>query len=194
MPGSRKNRKQNKNNLPVFESDDEFLDVFQKKDGLKKRSENENSVHSSPEFYLKEEELEEELEEEEDFSALLEESFKNTPGKSDRKPPAVPLKKRLKRYPGAELELDLHGYTAVGAQVKINSFVLSCKQQGYFTLRVIVGRGLHSEEGAVLPDIVEDELKKLKSRNLILSYKWEGKKKKQSGAMIVYVKQFEEYE
>ena len=104
----------------------------------------------------------------------------------------MPLKKRLKRYPSPEKDLDLHGFTALGAQMKAKSFILSAKYQGFFTLRIIVGKGLHSEEGPVLPHVIEDLLKTLKKENTILAYKWEQRKKEKSGAVIVYIKQFQE--
>lgn len=126
---------------------------------------------------------------EEDFAALLEASFKNkTLPKKKSKP--VPLKKRLNRYPGPEAELDLHGFTAFGAEVKARAFLSTAMVQGFFTVRIIVGRGLHSEEGAVLPHVVEDLVRGMKKDKTILSYKWEGKGKQRGGALIVYLNQF----
>ncbi len=104
----------------------------------------------------------------------------------------MPLKKRIKRYPSPEAELDLHGFTALGAGIKTRSFVLNCKHQGYFTLRLIVGKGLHSDLGPVLPDVVEDLLQALKKDNIVLAYEWEQRSKFKSGAVIVYLKQFQD--
>ena len=127
--------------------------------------------------------------EEEDFARLLEESLKEK--KIPRHiPKPMPLKRRLKRYPPPEADLDLHGFTAVGAEIKARSFITTAKIQGFFTLRIVVGRGLHSQEGPVLPHVVEALLQELKKYNIVLSYKWEGVKKKQSGAVLVYLKQF----
>lgn len=126
----------------------------------------------------------------EEFLALLEASLKQGSARPDPKPVPMPLKRRLKRYPGPEKELDLHGFTAAAAQIKARSFIISCKQQGFFTIRLIVGRGLHSQEGPVLPDVVEDLLKVLKKEQVILAYEWDRKKKDRSGALIVYIKQF----
>ena len=78
--------------------------------------------------------------------------------------------------------------------MKTRSFIHSCKQQGYFTLRLIVGKGLHSDLGPVLPDVVEDVLHDMKKHNLIIWYEWDKKKKSKSGAIIVYLKQFDRYE
>ncbi|MBU2628970.1 MAG: Smr/MutS family protein, partial [Proteobacteria bacterium] len=103
-------------------------------------------------------------------------------------------KKRLKRYPSPEVELDLHGYTTIGAQVKARSFIRTAKHQGFFTIRIIVGKGLHSDLGPVLPDVVEDVLREMKKQDLVIWYEWDKKKKSKSGAVIVYLKQFEQFD
>ncbi len=102
----------------------------------------------------------------------------------------VPLKKRLKRYPPVEAQLDLHGFTALGAELKARSFIQNHFRQGYFTLRIIVGRGLHSSEGAVLPDLISDLLSEMKKQGQVLAFSWDKKKKSASGAIIVYLNQF----
>ncbi|MCW8799510.1 MAG: Smr/MutS family protein [Desulfobacter sp.] len=123
------------------------------------------------------------------FSTLLKVSLKqNHPPRHAAKP--MPLKRRLKRYPPPEADLDLHGFTAIGAQIKTRTFISSAHVQGFFTLRIIVGKGLHSEDGPVLPHVVEDLLKEMKQENVVLSYEWEGKKKSKYGAMLVYLKRF----
>ncbi len=127
---------------------------------------------------------------EENFELLLEASLKQTSGPPKKKPMPMPVKKRLKRYPPPEAELDLHGFTALGAELKAKAFISTCKHQGYFSLRIIVGKGLHSDMGPVLPNVMEDVLKILKDQNIVLAYEWEGQKKSKSGALIVYLKQF----
>ncbi len=194
-----KNKKKNK--LPIFHSDDDFLREFEKETTLVRKKEktpqpdrlsidkNGLPVLASSSSYSDEQETEM------DFAQLLDESYKTNSlkkGKSTPKP--LTLKKRLKRYPPVELELDLHGFTSIGAQVKTSSFITSCKQQGFFTIRIIVGKGLHSEQGAVLPDVVEDVVKEMKQQGQVLSYKWERKKKINSGALIVYIKQFDQFD
>ena len=128
--------------------------------------------------------------EEEDFSSLLEESFSRRELPRKPKPSPMPYKKRIKRYPPPETELDLHGYTALGAEVKAKSFLITSKQQGYFTVRLIVGKGLHSDLGPVLPDVIEDLLNALKKQDVVLGFEWDRKKKIRSGAVIVYLRQF----
>ncbi|PID75020.1 MAG: hypothetical protein CSB28_00165 [Desulfobacterales bacterium] len=102
----------------------------------------------------------------------------------------VPLKKRLKRYPPVESQLDLHGFTALGAELKARTFIQSRFQQGYFTLRIIVGKGLHSETGPVLPHVIEDLLTEMKKQGTVLAFSWDRKKKSDSGAVLVYLNQF----
>jgi DNA-nicking Smr family endonuclease len=188
----KKNKIRNKNNLPILNSDDDFLNVFEQQE----KSNTKRQQKITPENLTEEQKNidNEESLENEDFATLLEESLKNRQNRSITKSTPLPLKKRLKRYPRVELELDLHGYSAVGAQIELKSFISSCKYQGYFTVRIIVGKGLHSENGAVLPDIVEDELKEMKKQNLIIFYEWDRNKKKTSGAIIVYLKQFEQHD
>ena len=192
MTKSKNNRLRNKNRVPVLDSDEEFLNAFTKKDKPKRAVQGKSAFRDATE--KQDCKGNDDSLEKEDFAAMLEESFKIRESKPIEKPKPLPLKKRLKRYPGVELELDLHGYNSIGAQLKLRSFIQTCKRQGFFTVRVIVGKGLHSEDGAVLPDIVEDELKAMKKQNLVIFYEWDRKKKKTSGAIIVYLKHFEQYE
>jgi DNA-nicking Smr family endonuclease len=128
---------------------------------------------------------------EQDFNALLE-AYLSRPSATKKPVPPnpMPYHKRIKRYPPPEMDLDLHGFTALGAQMKARSFLTTCKHQGYFTVRIIVGRGLHSDPGPVLPDVIEDLLVDLKARDIVLGFSWERKKKSRSGAVIVYLRQF----
>jgi DNA-nicking Smr family endonuclease len=125
------------------------------------------------------------------FPDLLE-SYLSRPTQKKRaaSPKPMPYHKRIKRYPPPERDLDLHGFTALGAQMKARSFLTACKLQGYFTVRIIVGRGLHSDLGPVLPDTIEDLLAQLKQQDIVLGFNWERKKKSRSGAVIVYLRQF----
>lgn len=112
------------------------------------------------------------------FGELLE-SYLTRPSAGEKAvpPKPVPYQKRIKRYPPPERDLDLHGFTALGAQMKARSFLATCQQQGYFTVRIIVGKGLHSDPGPVLPDTIEDLLLDLKARDIVLGFSWERKKK-----------------
>ena len=78
--------------------------------------------------------------------------------------------------------------------MRSRSFIHSCKLQGFFTIRIIVGKGRHSNEGAVLPDVVEDVAKEMKKQGLVIGFEWENKIKSKSGALIIYLKQFERFD
>ena len=97
------------------------------------------------------------------------------------------LKERLKRYPKPQGQLDLHGLTATQAEQRTESYLHTAHADGLFTLRIIVGKGLHSESGAVLPDVVEDRLNRLKRDGLVMTYRWDKGVKRKSGAVIVYL-------
>ncbi|MBU1196651.1 MAG: Smr/MutS family protein [Proteobacteria bacterium] len=196
-------QKSTKNGLPILDADRDYLTVFQKSQQPqlqneltaspeKKESKNKHGVpflatglsHCSISDDLPEPD-------DEDFETLLVQYDQKREIKPLKKADPVPLKKRLKRYPPVEVELDLHGLSSIVARIKLKSFLLTCKNQGIFTARVIVGKGLHSNEGPVLPGIVEDLLGQLKAQELVLSYEWDKKKKLKSGAVIVYLKQFD---
>ncbi len=196
-------KQQNKNDLPVFDSDHDFLKAFIKKDEIKTKHQEDNGIDPRKKIQINKHGIEvintlpvdhNFTETKENFSELLEESFKKRKVKPTNKPSPMPVKKRLKRYPPVEAELDLHGYNTIGAQVKTRSFISSCKHQGFFTLRIIVGKGLHSDTGPVLPDVVEDVVKEMKKQDQVIFYEWDKKKKARSGALIVYLKQFEQFE
>lgn len=136
-------------------------------------------------------------EEDENFIELIEEALKGKNRdsmmreKSDRPlPEPVPLKKRLKRYPPPEDEIDLHGYNAKEAESKTEAYLRNCWRDGLFTVQIIVGRGVHSPYGAVLPDVVEELMIRLKREGVLLWFEWDRRTKSQSGAIIAYLKQF----
>jgi DNA-nicking Smr family endonuclease len=102
-------------------------------------------------------------------------------------PRRLTLKERLRRYPAPQAQLDLHGATALEARQRTEVFMRSARTDGLFTVRVIVGKGLHSEGGAVLPDVIEELLLALKRTGTVLTYRWEKDIKRKSGAVIVYL-------
>lgn len=97
------------------------------------------------------------------------------------------LKEKLHRYPPPQAQLDLHGETALKARQRAEAFIRSARADGLFTLRIIVGKGLHSQGGAVLPDVIEDLTLALKRQDLVLTYRWEKGIKRKSGSLIVYL-------
>ena len=155
-------------------------------------------LHLSDMFKVPEAAAENENADKENFSELLESSLKGKNQdallreKRDREPPRpVPLKKRLQRYPPPQKQLDLHGLTAMEAQSRTETYLRHSWRNGFFTLQVVVGRGLHSEFGAVLPHVVEDLLRQLKRDGVVLWFEWDRKIKSHSGSLIVYLNQFD---
>jgi DNA-nicking Smr family endonuclease len=110
-------------------------------------------------------------------------------GLKEQKP--LSLEKRIERYPKPELTLDLHGFTSIQAKLKVENFILSSLAKGYFTLKIVTGKGNHSEFGAVLPEITEDIVNEMLSEKKILSYKWENNTKETSGSIIIYLNRFD---
>ncbi|MCP4157361.1 MAG: Smr/MutS family protein [bacterium] len=105
----------------------------------------------------------------------------------DKKKPLTPSEK-IKIYPSPELELDLHGYTSVDAESAVDTFIKNAHEKKIRTVRLIVGKGLHSQGKAVLPDVVEKKIFRFKQENVVLGFNWEKKDKRKSGSLIVYLK------
>lgn len=97
------------------------------------------------------------------------------------------VSERIKTYPAPQAELDLHGNTAPEAEKRTETFIENARRKKIRTVRIIVGKGLHSEEKAVLPDVVEKKITRLKRKNWLLGFEWEKKDKRKSGALIVYL-------
>jgi len=99
----------------------------------------------------------------------------------------VPEKQRLspRGTPGAEL--DLHGCHVREALVRVEAFLETAALQGLDAVRIIVGKGLHSQGSAVLPDAVEGKIVDLKRRGRVATFAWEKKHKRASGAVIVFL-------
>ncbi len=93
----------------------------------------------------------------------------------------------VKNFPPPQEEIDLHGFTAVEAEKRAEGFLWNAQRNGIKTVRLIVGKGLHSEGKAVLRDVIERKLIELKEKKCILAFRWENKEKNKSGALIVYL-------
>lgn len=138
-------------------------------------------------------------EESDEFAALLESSLSEKSEevllseKVDKVGQArtITLKERLKRYPAPQGQLDLHGYTAAKADQTAEHYVRRAFSVGTYTLRLIVGKGLHSEHGAVLPDTIADRMTVLKQEGIVLSWVWEKGKKSKSGSILVYLNNYD---
>ncbi len=190
-PAGRQKPRLNKHGLPILNQETDLDRLFTPQT-------NREMFHPSSND---EKILPTETPEQENFSALLAQSLagKNQQAllktKRDnlylRKP--LTIKQRIKRYPAPQGQLDLHGYTAQQAEQRVDAYLRNAHHRQIFTLRLIVGKGLHSEFGPVLPDVIEDKLVELKQQNIVLAYEWEKKKKSKSGAVIVYLAVYENF-
>jgi DNA-nicking Smr family endonuclease len=115
---------------------------------------------------------------------LLEDKKQSQP--EQRKTQRTPTE-QVKSFPPPQAELDLHGYTSAEAETAAEMFIQNARQKGTRTIRLIVGKGLHSEGKAVLPEVVERKIIALKRNKSVLTYAWEKKDKRKSGALIVYL-------
>jgi DNA-nicking Smr family endonuclease len=115
-----------------------------------------------------------------DMSSILEEKAG---------PDKAPLsdREKLESYPHPQEELDLHGKTGAEAERKTTTFIRETASLQLRTVRIITGKGLHSDGPAVLPDVVETKLKELQAKNRIFAFAWEKGEKHKSGSVIVYL-------
>lgn len=104
---------------------------------------------------------------------------------------AIRISERIKRYPAPQDSLDLHRHTEPQARERCEAFIKASQAKGLLTVTVIVGRGRHSPQGPKLPHAIERTLGRLKREGWVLSFHWEGKRKKgkkrKSGALVVYL-------
>ncbi|MCP4716731.1 MAG: Smr/MutS family protein [Deltaproteobacteria bacterium] len=98
-----------------------------------------------------------------------------------------PSAETIRSYPAPQDEIDLHGCTADKARIKAAAFIQTARMQGLKTVRIIVGKGIHSAGQAVLPDIIETQMSTLKKQQAIVTFQWEKRLKRKSGAILVYL-------
>jgi DNA-nicking Smr family endonuclease len=161
------------------------IDKQQTKQGVKKLSIEDDLFNN----------IEEENEPDESFDELLEESLSDKSSQNIIKEKIaassekIELSKttKLSKYPGPQDEIDLHGLKGDEAELKADFFIRDSKARGLVTIRIIVGKGTHSEGRAVLPDIVEGKIIDLKREGQIYTFKWEKGRKLKSGAVIIYL-------
>jgi DNA-nicking Smr family endonuclease len=103
------------------------------------------------------------------------------------KPKPLTVGERIKDYPAPQAELDLHGYKAPEAEKRTLNFIRDARSRRIRTVRLIVGKGLHSQGKAVLPEVIEKIILQLKRNKWVLGFNWEKKDKRKSGALIVYL-------
>lgn len=91
------------------------------------------------------------------------------------------------KYPQDE-PLDLHTFTVKEALMRADAYIRASKGNGLRTIQIITGKGLHSENGkAKIRDAIRDRVIELKRQNIVHSFKWDQRREKSSGAIIVYL-------
>ncbi len=166
---SSKNKKTTKTGLRVLTYNDDLVELFT---GEKSNNKTESDFTAMLEESLSNKNLEKALEE------------KNTCSYHSKK---STIQDTLKDYPMPQDEIDLHGCTKHEAQEKISCFIKYAVNKKLKTIRIISGKGLHSEKAPVLPDIAEEEIVELKKRKIVLTFKWEKQLKRTSGSLLVYL-------
>ena len=119
----------------------------------------------------------------------MEKMFKDEWPEDEGRKSAVPrrMKQVAKGLIKPQDELDLHGHTADEAEQKAAVFIQAAQARRLHTVRIIVGKGLHSRGNAVLPDVIEAKMADLKKAGAVLTFRWEKQSKHRSGALIVYL-------
>ncbi len=169
MVDSKKSNRTSKTGVPLLTHNDDLTEIFT---GEKSKRTPEKSFTEMMESSLSEQTIR---------TALREKNDTLLPEK------ALTINEKIKDYPDPEDQIDLHGCSADEAAVRTESFIQAARRKGARTVRIIAGKGLHSEEKAVLPHVVEDKIVDLKKNKLVLTFKWEKKSKLKSGAVIVYL-------
>lgn len=82
-------------------------------------------------------------------------------------------------------ELDLHGMTKDEAIKKVEILVKEMRVRKIAKLRIITGKGKHSESEPIIPDAVNDLLLSLKRNSFIRHIKWEKRTVRKSGHVDV---------
>lgn len=179
--------KKNKHGIPILDHQNDYTTFFLEE--MPERSPEEtSSITAKNRKHQDDTEI--------DFADMINTSFKGkttedllaektgTPYRKNK----ISLKQKLKLYPSPQVRLDLHGYTASAAERKADTFLRNARAHGTRTLLIIVGKGLHSEDGrAILRDVAEELLIRLTQEKIVLAYEWDNRKKSKSGAVIVYL-------
>ncbi|MBC8204379.1 Smr/MutS family protein [bacterium] len=97
-------------------------------------------------------------------------------------------KKQVKRKDNREPEaaLDLHGLTQEEAFKEIRNFILGSKLKGYYLIKIIHGKGLHSPGEAKLKALVIHYLNN-EGRNLYSSWQYAPDNQGGEGAVLVFL-------
>jgi DNA-nicking Smr family endonuclease len=112
----------------------------------------------------------------------------NSPNEVNNSEPAS-VKKTFEKFAlhPPESQLDLHRLKAAEAERKMKSYLLTQKQRGRKSVRIITGKGLHSRGQSVLRDVVEAVLLDFIAAGIVAGYQWEKQRKQESGAVNIYL-------
>lgn len=132
---------------------------------------------------------------EEDFAALLEQDLSGRDPRELRQekpdeqsaPRPETAREFMQQAPPPQDEIDLHGCTAAQARERTEWFLQAATGRGLETVRIIVGRGIHSAGRAVLPDTVEQVLAEKKRQGRVRTFCWERGGKRSSGALLAFL-------
>ena len=114
--------------------------------------------------------------------ALFDQQIEMGPAQDPRRAP-----RQEDTWVGPEREIDLHGFTAPEAELKVKNFLITSRQQGLRAVRVITGKGLHSPGLPVLPEMMERMARTMQNEKGIKNFVWEKGARERSGAMIIYL-------
>lgn len=106
--------------------------------------------------------------------------LEHTPRRRKKGKPA----KQPNREP--EATLDLHGLTVEEAVAEIKSFILGSKLKGYYLVKIIHGKGLHSPGEAKLKELVREYLNG-EGRKMYSSWMVAPQNRGGDGAVLVYL-------
>ncbi len=127
-----------------------------------------------------------------DALGSMETTFKDEWSEEEPEKQAVP--RRMKQVERGQLkpetELDLHGLTIDEASGKVKFFLQDSVFQGFQTVLIITGKGLHSKEGPVLRTAVEKLLSQQKEQ--VLEWGHAPQRYGGSGALVVFLRSLPE--
>jgi len=103
----------------------------------------------------------------------------------DKKDPGLPVPRHTMPTPS----LDLHGITAQEAEIASLNFITTSRILQRRRIRIITGKGLHSQGTPVLPHAIEQFLRLQKQKGVITGYQWENGRREESGAVLVFLAQ-----
>ncbi len=122
-----------------------------------------------------------------EFEMMLEESYKSMESDLRRFKVVESAQDSRSRFRKPSARIDLHGLKSDEAIRRVRTFILTSRADQRKSIRIITGKGKHSEGESVLKNVVADELIKLKRRGVVKSHRWEKGSKKRSGSVLIHL-------